>query len=102
MALKQLSSFLYGYTVTTSNQNLDFLTSLGGTQLTAVLRPGSYGLTELLAEVVRAMQAADLYNTYTATADHTISGGTQNRVTIATAGTYLSLLFSSGTNAATS
>lgn len=51
-------------------------------------------------EIVRALEAADTVNTYTVTADRTVSSGLQNRVTITTSGTYLSLLFGTGPRAA--
>lgn len=102
MALTKLQSFIYGYTVTGLNRNIDFKISALGSTLTATLRLGSYGLQELCAEIVRALKEKDTTNVYTATVNYNISGGTQNRVTIATSGAYLSLLFSSGPNAATS
>jgi len=103
MALKTKSGFLYGYTITDDNCFLDFKTSALGAELTAIIRLGSYGLSELLEEIERALEAADPANSYTVTADRTVSGGTQNRITIATVtGSFLSLLFATGTNAANS
>lgn len=102
MALQQLSSFIYGYTVTTSNRNLDFRIVALGAVKTAVLRTGTYGLQELCDEIERAMAEQDATNTYTVSVNYNVSSGTQNRVTIATSGAYLDLLFSSGPNAATS
>lgn len=101
MALTAQSQFLYGYEVTASNQNLDFRTTNGETIRTAVLRVGQYSLDGLLREVVRAMTAASPLFTFTATAVRTFSGNTQNRVTIATNSSFLSLLFASGPNTAT-
>ncbi len=49
-----------------------------------------------MTEIKRAMEAADPANTYTVTADRTVSGGTENRITIATSGAFLELLFLSG------
>ena len=96
MALNSLSSFLYGFEVTPNNSSIDFqVVSLGPT-LQATLTLGFYSLTGLLAEVSRALQAVDNTNTYTATADRTIAGGTQNRVTIASSGAFFRLLFASG------
>jgi len=100
MALTAKSLILYGLEVTTSNRSIDFKTSGGGAELQATLTLGYYSLTDLMSEIKTQMQAADPYNTYTVTADRTISGGTQNRVTISTSGSYLSLLFGSGTRAA--
>lgn len=102
MALSSQSLFLYGYSVTASNQNLDFITTAAETTRTAVLRVGQYSLDGLLREVVRAMTVASPLFTFTATANRTLSGGLENRITIATSSAYLSLLFTSGLNAATS
>lgn len=100
MALTKLSSFLYSYTVTTSNRNLDFkITALGST-LTAVLRLGTYSLPQLCEEITRAMGEQDATNSYTVTPSYT--SATANRVTIATSGAYLDLLFLTGPNASTS
>ena len=96
MALSSKSLFLYGFEVTDENSSLDFKASSGGSVLQATLTIGYYSLTSLMTEIVRAMEAVDPTNIYTVTADRTVVGGTQNRVTIATSGTFLSLLFSSG------
>lgn len=99
MALKSQSLFLYGYTITVANQYLDFKNASGGSQLTALIPLGYYSLGDLCTAIATAMMVADPTNTYTCTATRTYSNGTQNRVTIATTtGSYLSLLFSSGTN----
>lgn len=97
MALSSSSLFLYGLEVTNLNQNLQFQIVSGGTVYTAVLTPGFYSLTGLLSEVVKQMQSQDTAHVYTVTADRTLSGGTENRVTISTTGSYLSLLFGTGT-----
>lgn len=102
MALRAKSLFLYGFQITTLNRSIDFKTSAGGTEKNATLTLGYYSLTSLLTEIKRAMEAADPANTYTVTADRTISSGNENRVTIATSGSYLSLLFGSGSRAASS
>lgn len=102
MALSSQSLFLYGYSVGVTNQNLDFKAASGGPVLTAQLPLGSYSLTSLLTAVATALNTADSAHTYTATADRTLMGGTQNRVTLGTSGSYLSLLFGSGPNVATS
>lgn len=102
MALGAQSLFLYGYTVDETNQFLDFQAASGGPVLTATLTPGDYSLTSILNEVVRAMGVADGAHMYTATADRTLVGGTQNRVELAQTGTtanFLSVLFASGPNA---
>lgn len=102
MALKNRSLILYGLQVTEANRSIDFLNVALGTELHATLTLGFYSLTSILVEVERAMNAADPSNTYTATANRTIAGGSQNRVTISTSGSFLSLLFSSGSRNASS
>lgn len=102
MALRSKSLFLYNLSVTASNQNIPFKAASGGSELTAVIPTGYYSLSTLLTAIASAMIAADPTNTYTATADRTISSGTENRVTIATNGIFLSLLFSSGATAPSS
>ncbi len=98
MALSNPGLFLYGYTIDSTNALLDFQAVSLGPQITASLTYGYYSLTTLLDEVARAMNAADTDNVYTATADRSLSGGVQNRVTIATDGAFLSLLSHTGTN----
>jgi hypothetical protein len=102
MALSQRSLILYGFEINSSNRSIDFKESAIGAPLQATLKLGYYSLTSLLAEVVRALQAAGT-KTYAATADRTVMGGLQNRVTITSlTGTYFSLLFGTGTRAASS
>lgn len=99
MALTSRSLFLYGFQITASNQFITFGTSVlevGMNARTAVLALGFYSLSTLLSEVERALISADPTHIYTATADRTIMSGTQNRVTIATNFTYLSIYFSTG------
>lgn len=97
MALKNPSLFLYGFTVTALNSSIDFQNASAGPILMATVQQGNYSLSSLMTAIVVALQAADPANTYTCTADRTVAGGTQNRVTIATTtGTYFSILFSSG------
>ncbi len=96
MALRSKSSFLYGYQITNLNRSLDFRAVVGGPILLAQIRIGYYSLTTLLTEIKRALEAADALRTYTATANRNVSGGTQNRVTISTSGTYFDLLFATG------
>ena len=100
MALTSQSLFLYGYEITDSNRFLNFKSASLGAELTAMIDPGSYSLTSLLEALEAAMENVDPANNYTLSADRTVGGGLQNRVTIATAGSYLSLLVNSGTNAA--
>lgn len=102
MALKSKSLLLYGYVVEVANQYIDFKGSSAGPILTAVIQQGNYSLTDLMNQIALAMNALDGTNTYTVTADRTINGGTENRVSISTSGTFLSLLFGSGAHAAAS
>ena len=102
MALTSRSLFLYGFEVTTLNNAIDFKITGPGSTLQATLSLGYYSLTSLMTEIKRAMEAADITNTYTVTADRTYSGGLQNRVTISTSGAFLSLLFLSGPRTASS
>jgi hypothetical protein len=102
MALRNKSLFLYGYVVDVSNQYIDFQNTFGGPVLTATLTNGNFSLTDLLLNIVAAMGAADGTNTYAVTADRTIAGGLQNRIRIQTSGTYLKLLFQTGTHAVAS
>lgn len=100
MALKNKSLILYNYQISTNNNTIDFVGASGGPTLTATIPIGYYSLTSLLAAIASAMGAVDTAHIYTVTADRTISGGSQNRVTIATSGTFLSLLFASGPHSA--
>jgi len=102
MALTGKSLIRYNLAVTAFNSSLDFKKASGGSQINATLRTGFYSLTGLMDEVVRAMNEADPTNVYGYSIDRSISGGTQNRVTITTTGTFLSLLFGTGTRAITS
>lgn len=96
MALRARSSFLYGYQITATNRSLDFRVVSGGPILLAALQIGNYSLSDLLIEIKRAMTSAAPLFVFTITANRTISGGTQNRVTITSTSTYLDLLFASG------
>lgn len=96
MALKSRSLFLYGLQVTTQNRYIDF--TADASTYKATLSLGFYSLNGLMNEIKRAMDAADLDNVYTITADRTVNAGTENRVTIATNGADLELLFNSGDN----
>jgi hypothetical protein len=102
MALSSKSLFVYGLTVTTLNQNIDFQNVSSGPVLTAQIALGFYSPQSLAQAVALAIQSVDATNIYSVTVNTNIAGGTQNRITIATNGTFLSLLFSSGPNATTS
>lgn len=101
MALKNPSLFLYGLQITVNNQNITFGTNSGetpgsGTARTAIIPVGYYSLTGLAIAVAQAITNADPTHVYSCTVDRTNSGGTQNRVTIATTNTYLSIYFNTG------
>lgn len=104
MALSVYSSslFLYNFRVTQNNSSIDFRAVAAETPRQATLMQGYYSLTSLLAEVERALEEADPARNYTASANRTVAGGTQNRVTISTNGAFFELLFSSGPRAASS
>ena len=102
MALRAQSLLLYGFQVTVNNRSLDFKTAAMGSEKQATLRLGYYSLTSLMTEIVRAMNEADPSNTFNATANRTFNSGRENRVTISTSASYLSLLFLTGTRNASS
>lgn len=102
MALKDKSLFLYGFEVNSTNQYLPFKNSGGGSEIDAVIPTAFYTLSTLAAAIALAMNTADPANTYSVTIDRTVSSNLQNRITIATNGAFLSLLFNTGTVAATS
>lgn len=102
MALSAKSLFTYKIEVTTLNQNLDFKNASSGPIMTAVIALGFYSPTSLADAIGFALQTQDSTNIYTVSVARNIMGGTQNRVTVATNGTYLSLLFGSGPNVNTS
>lgn len=100
MALPNPSLFLYGFQVTAQNSSIDFRAVSLGPILQATLNNGFYSLTSLGIEISRAMHEVDSANNYTVLVDRSINGGTENRVQIATDGSYLDLLFGSGPRAA--
>lgn len=102
MALKAQSLFLYGFKVTETNRALNFRAVNAGPIITVYLTLGYYNLTQLMAEIKRVMEAADPTRIYAISADRSISGGTQNRVSFSTNGGYLDLLFGTGPNALSS
>lgn len=102
MALRDKSLFLYGFTIDSTNQNLPFKIVGGGAEYNAIIPAGYYSLSSLLTAIALAMETVDNTNTYTVTATRTQSANLQNRITIATGGAFLSILFSTGTTASTS
>src|SRR4051812_26034274 len=99
MALSAKSLFVYKLQVTTLNQKLDFKNASLGTTMTAVIPLGFYSPTSLALAIALAMQTQDSTNIYSVSVTRNIMGGTQNRIIIATNGTYLSLLFGTGPSA---
>lgn len=100
MALTAQSLFLYDFEVGTTNFAIDFRIVGAGPILEASVALKFYSLTSVLAAVKAAMEAADPSNVYTVTADRTVAGGTENRVTISTSGAFLELLFATGPRSA--
>ena len=99
MALSNQSLFLYGYVIDANNQNISFATSgaeVPPSTRTAVIPAGEYSLGTLCYAIAAALEAADPLHTYSCTADRSVAGGTQNRVTISTTNTYFGVYFSSG------
>lgn len=96
MALNAQSLFLYGYQVDEFNSSIDFQAVNAGPILTATLAFGSYTAGELCLAVAAAMKAVDPTRTYSVTIDRTVNSGTENRITILTSGTFLSLLWQTG------
>lgn len=102
MALSAQSLFLYGYTVTVSNQYIDFKGASGGPEITATLPLGDYSLSSLGSALQAAMQAADPTNVYIVTVDRSLLGGLANRITISSSGSFFQILFGTGTHAVAS
>lgn len=102
MALRARSLFLYGYEVTPQNQSIDFRVVAAEPIRQATLRLGFYSLTELLTEIVRAQKEVAGTFDFFATANRTLSGGTQNRITLSTSSAYYDILINSGPRATTS
>ncbi len=102
MALNSKSVLTYGITVTTLNYAIDFKVDSGGSVLTAYLNIGSYSPSSLALEVAAQIQSAALTagssDIFTVSLSRNIMGGTQNRMTIVSNGSYFSLLFLTGGN----
>jgi len=102
MALTAKSLLLFDFQIDQDNSSLDFVAINLGPTLQATLRFGSYSLSGLMREIKRAMESADPAHTYTVQADRTFVSGTENRVSITTNGTFLTLLFGTGPRVTTS
>ena len=97
--LKDRALFLYGFDITQFNRYINFKSAALGPELTATLDVGNYTCTQLLAHIASKMSTADGVNIYTLSIDRTINSGTENRIHIETNGSYLDVLFLSGTQA---
>ncbi len=102
MALTDKSLFLYSFEVTPTNCYIPFLNVNAGTEIDAIVPTGFYTLGSLATAIAAAMNLADPANTYTCTVARTFSSNLQNRITIATSGSFLSLLWNTSTLAASS
>lgn len=100
--IKDRALFLYGFDITQDNRYLNFKNASLGAELTATLTIGNYTATEVLAEIKRAMELADGVQKYTWTIDRSVSGGLSNQISVSTDGSFLSILFGSGSNSASS
>jgi uncharacterized protein YaiE (UPF0345 family) len=85
------------YVITTSNNKIDFKESGGGPELTATLAAGTYTAATLATEIKTKMEAVNGADTITVS-----RSASTGKWTISTSGAFLSILFSTGTNAATS
>ena len=102
MALTDKSLFLYNFQVTPNNCYIPFLNVNAGTEIDAIVPSGYYTLGSLATAIAAAMNVADPAKVYTCTVARNFSGNLQNRITIATSGSFLSLLWSSSPLAASS
>lgn len=93
MSLKTHSKFYFGYEVSGDACNIDFKEGAGA-QLTAVLKIGSYTLTDFVSELSRALNAIGT-QTYTVSVDRTT-----RFITISAASAF-TLLIASGTHLGT-
>jgi hypothetical protein len=94
MALSSPSLFVYGLVIDNTNQFITFTNSTSTYTVTVI--PGYYSLTNLGKAIVQAFQSVDPINTYTFSVNRTISGGTENRITLTSTDTVFSLLFATG------
>ncbi len=85
------------FLITSSNNKINFVETNLGPELTATITVGGYSKADLIAEIKAQMEAASV-NARTYTVSQSASSG---KWTIA-GSVFLSLLFSTGTNAATS
>lgn len=95
MALRAKSLFLYGYEVGPGNCAIDFRVYPSGPLLQATIPSGYYSLTGLLSAISSQMRAASGVS-ISVSADRSVNGGTENRITFTTLGTHFSIYFGTG------
>lgn len=96
MALTAKSLILYGFEVDQFNSSIDFRSVVAGPILQASVPFGFYALGGLMDAVIAAMKAVSPLQSFSYSIDRTLSGGTQNRVTLSTSTGHLDLLFATG------
>lgn len=101
MAIKNPSMFTYGYFVDGTNKYLPFRV-VSDVEYIAVLDEGYYSGIGLAQEIVRAMNVQAPTTSLQVNIDRSYSSGTQNRWTIKTFSSFLSIMFGSGTSASDS
>ncbi len=87
MSLRTISKFYYGFTITADNNKISF--NEGAAELIATLSIGSYTLTDIVAEVKRAMDIAGALT-------YTVSVNRSTRIITIAAGSTFALLTTSG------
>lgn len=88
------------FVIDSSNNKIDFEDSSGGSELTATLVDGEYSASDLATHIAERMTlAGQSTESDTYTCSYSTNTG---RWTIATSGSYLSILWDSGTNTANS
>lgn len=100
MAQNDRALFLYNTDVTQFNKYINFKNAALGPELTATIPIGNYTATELAFQIKKQLDLVDGVNTYTVGINRGVSAGLENRLTISSSGSYFSLLFATGTNAA--
>jgi len=96
MALREKSLFLYGFEVTELNNAIDFRVVALETPRQATIALGFYSLSGLLRAIESALKSQALAFNFTASANRTFVGGTENRVTISTTAPFFEILFATG------
>lgn len=97
MALSARSLFLYGFQLTANNNSFTFRAIVAEPLRTCTIPIGYYSLTSLASEISNQLQLSDPARQYTVTVNRNVAGGLQNRVTIASNGTFFEMYFSTST-----